>query len=540
MDSARALDARRGFLLALADALRPLADPVAIQREVCRRLGEHLAAEHTYYVECATADDRAVVAYDHARGGGASLAGEYRLSACGDLASLHGRGEPVVVDDAQRSALVSGAGRAASAAARVALVAFPLVKSGELVAALCVATPAPRGWTAEEVALVADAAERAWAAVERARAEAALRESEARFRTVAELVPDLLWESDPDGATRWFNARWTEYTGQPPDAARGWGWVDALHPDDRARAGDDYRRAVARGEPLVHEHRIRGRDGRHRWFQVRAEPLRDADGRIVRWFGAASDVHARRLALEEVERRVVARTGERDALRRRLFDAEEAERRRIAGELHDQLGQELTAFRLGLDDALRLAARRQADAAAAALGARLTQLQALAGRMTAGVRAIALELRPPELDDVGLASALESYAREWSARYGVGAEVAVTGLAASPPVAPEVASALYRVAQEALTNVAKHARASQASVVVDRTDGQVRLVIEDDGCGFDPAATAARVRRERRFGLAGMRERAALLGGELTLESAPGRGTAVHVRLPAAVPPAAP
>src|SRR3712207_128190 len=110
---------------------------------------------------------------------------------------------------------------------------------------------------------------------DRKRAEAALRTSEARFGGVADLVPDLLWQSEPDGSTRWYNAGWLEYTGQTLEQARGWGWTDAIHPDDRARSAVNYARAAERGEPLVQEHRIRRHDGVYRWFLVRAEPQRD-------------------------------------------------------------------------------------------------------------------------------------------------------------------------------------------------------------------------------------------------------------------------
>lgn len=133
---------------------------------------------------------------------------------------------------------------------------------------------------------------------EQKRAEDALRESEERFRAVAELVPDLLWRSDPDGTTTWYNRRWLDYTGQTFGEATGWVWADAIHPDDRARSRARYQRAVEAGESLQEEHRIRRHDGAFRWFLVRAEPVRDEAGVVQRWFGAATDVHEQRTALE--------------------------------------------------------------------------------------------------------------------------------------------------------------------------------------------------------------------------------------------------
>ncbi|QIN77909.1 PAS domain S-box protein [Rubrobacter marinus] len=130
------------------------------------------------------------------------------------------------------------------------------------------------------------------------RAEEALRSSEERFRAVAELVPDLLWSNDATGNTGWYNRRWFEYTGQNVGEAEAYGWLYTVHPEDREDSLQGFLRAVDSGLPFRSEHRIRGRDGSYRWFLVRANPLRDDEGRAVRWFGAATDVHEQRTALE--------------------------------------------------------------------------------------------------------------------------------------------------------------------------------------------------------------------------------------------------
>jgi PAS domain S-box-containing protein len=129
----------------------------------------------------------------------------------------------------------------------------------------------------------------------------ALRESEERFRSIANLVPDLLWSSDPDGNSYWYNQRWLQYTGQNLGQAQGYGWLDAIHPEDRERSRSNFQSAVDAGEPLSQEHRIRGEDGRYRWFLVRTEPARDAKGRVTRWFGAATDIHDQRTAMEALQ-----------------------------------------------------------------------------------------------------------------------------------------------------------------------------------------------------------------------------------------------
>lgn len=373
------------------------------------------------------------------------------------------------------------------------------------------------------------------------KSETAMRGSEARFRAVANLVPDLLWQSGPDGSALWFNDQWYAYTGQSSSEAEGFGWLDAVHPDDRQATRSEWAAAIRDvNDGFRREHRLRRSDGTYRWFLVRADPIRDEGGRVVWWFGAATDVHEQLLAIEEVERRVTERTSElaqanaaleeaaaeRSALRLQLTAAEEDERRRLARELHDQLGQHLTALGLGLADARRLVSAGESS------DARLTQLEELSRAIARDARYLALELRPPELDDVGLASAVETYVAEWSRRFSVKTDTAVSGFDGTDGVRGDVGTAVYRIVQEALTNVAKHARARHVSVTLERASGQVRVAIEDDGRGFDVDGALARARVERRLGLAGIQERATLAGGTAQVESSVGRGTSVLVRIP--------
>lgn len=216
---------------------------------------------------------------------------------------------------------------------------------------------------------------------------------------------------------------------------------------------------------------------------------------------------------------------ERDALRRQLAAAEENERRRLARELHDQLGQHLAALSLGLDEVSGLLPD---DSPALP---RLASLMRLTTLLTRDVRYLALELRPPELDDVGLESAMATYIDTWMSRYRMAVDFEVTGAGGAPTA--EASSTIYRIMQEALTNVAKHSAASQVSVILEFTPNAARLIVEDDGRGFDVANRRVEARAEMRLGLAGMQERATLLGGTLEIESEPGEGTTLFVSLPA-------
>ena len=247
---------------------------------------------------------------------------------------------------------------------------------------------------------------------------------------------------------------------------------------------------------------------------------------------AAEQLRAAHDALEE---RVRVRTRELEAevrdheaarlevrgLLGRLVSAQENERARIARDLHDQLGQQLTALRLALE---RHKERVNEDGANADIDEALRLMQQI-GR---DIDFLAWELRPSALDELGLGAALPRFVKEWSAHVGIIGEVRFSGFE-SGHLPHDAEIAFYRVAQEALNNVAKHAQASRVDVVLASSDGHVVLVIEDDGIGFDPSD---RTVTAKGVGLPGMRERAALVGATLQVESTRGRGTSVYLRRP--------
>ncbi|OGO45682.1 MAG: ATPase [Chloroflexi bacterium RBG_16_63_12] len=219
---------------------------------------------------------------------------------------------------------------------------------------------------------------------------------------------------------------------------------------------------------------------------------------------------------------------EREQLRVRyvsgVIGAQEEERKRIARELHDSTSQSLTSLMVGL--------RALSDACDSPdVRQRSEELRVVAAHTLDEVHELSLQLRPSVLDDLGLPSALERYVADCRRRYHLQIDLAIHGLG-ERRLPPEVETALYRIVQEALTNVARHARATTASVLLEQRDGMVRAIIEDDGRGFDPATTG---KSEQRLGLYGIRERAELLGGKLTIESEPGRGASLFVEIPLSV-----
>lgn len=286
---------------------------------------------------------------------------------------------------------------------------------------------------------------------------------------------------------------------------------------------------------------------------VSSSPIRDPAGAIVAAVAIFYDITALKQAEEallqaheELEGRVAERTADlaraneslraevierrlaeqaRNELLRRLVVVEEEERARIARELHDQMGQQLTALKLGMES-LEGLPREGVEHTE-----RLQQMLKLTRQIGHDMHRIAWELGPAALEEFDLPSALSNYAEEWSGHSGVSVQFQCTGPWESR-FSAQLETTLYRVVQEALTNVAKHAGASRLSLILNRRAEDILVIIEDNGVGFDTEAGVAPLRSERRLGLLGMKQRVQAVGGVLQVESTPGSGTTVFVRVP--------
>ena len=212
-------------------------------------------------------------------------------------------------------------------------------------------------------------------------------------------------------------------------------------------------------------------------------------------------------------------------LLKRLVSAQEEERRRIARNLHDHLGQQLTALRLTLD------AINSDRSMPPALRKRIAAADAIVSKIDRDVDLLAWDLRPVALDDMGLGAALSDLVRQWTAVTQVPAEFHQP-TARELRLPAEIESNVYRIVQEALNNIAKHAGATHVSLIVEHRGDEAAVIIEDNGRGFDPDKVLASRERAAMMGLLGMRERAALIDGEVQIESQPGQGTTVFVRIP--------
>ncbi|MGE5214186.1 MAG: ATP-binding protein [Nitrospirota bacterium] len=235
-------------------------------------------------------------------------------------------------------------------------------------------------------------------------------------------------------------------------------------------------------------------------------------------------VESRTAKLAESNKKLRREMAEREALRRRLLHAQEEERRRIARELHDQMGQNLTALNVGLKSLLD-------RPSGAGLGDRVQRLQELATQTARDLHRVAVELRPSALDDLGLVKAIRALADTWSIRYGIDVDFEA-GRYQPAGVSSEIETIVYRIIQEALNNVAKHSGATHVAVVLHRTADQVQAIIEDNGRGFDSGAAAQSGNGSGRLGLLGIQERLGTVDGSLNVESAPGSGATLIVRIP--------
>jgi signal transduction histidine kinase len=215
----------------------------------------------------------------------------------------------------------------------------------------------------------------------------------------------------------------------------------------------------------------------------------------------------------------------RGQLLRKIVTAQEEERRRISRELHDQMGQYLSTMMLRLKTLRPLAAGQEP------VRINLQKLEELTGKLVEEVHHLAWELRPAALDDLGLDTALQNYTEKWSERSGVALDFHGGGLERQR-LPPEVETTIYRIVQEALTNVLKHARARRVSVIVERRRDHVLVIVEDDGRGFEVEEVLPTPGAGRGLGLLGMRERVTLVGGAFNLDSAPGGGTTARARIP--------
>jgi PAS domain S-box-containing protein len=344
---------------------------------------------------------------------------------------------------------------------------------------------------------------------EQKRTERAFRESEKRFRLMADTAPALIWMAGPDKLCTYFNKPWLDFTGQSIDSELGNGWTAGVHPDDLQRCVDTYTRSFDGREEFRMEYRLRRYDGEYRWIVDIGVPRFDQDRSFIGYIGIGIEMTERKRAEEALTN-----------VNRRLIEAQEKERTRIGRDLHDDIGQRLSLLTVELEqlhhDPPNLPQVRY----------RIGELHKQASEIATDIQSLSHELHSAKLQYLGIVTTMRGFCREFGQQQKVEVDFKTHDLADDVP--PDISLCLFRVLQEALHNSAKHSRARHFEVRLWGTSDEVRLTVTDSGVGFDREAA----RQGRGLGLISMEERLKLLNGTLAIETQPEKGTAVHVSVP--------
>lgn len=343
--------------------------------------------------------------------------------------------------------------------------------------------------------------------IERTLAEEALRESEERFRLIADTAPVMIWMSDPEQQITYLNQTWLDYTGRPVDAVLGQRRAEVLHPDEAERCRAVYEKAFDEREPFQMEHRLRRHDGVYRWVVTAGVP-RYNDGAFVGYIGTAVDITERKLAEAALS-----------TVSQKLIEAHEEESRRIARELHDDINQRLAVV------IMRLGYLKQ-DPSTAEFKQEIGEVSQEVADLVADIHVLSHGLHPGKLELLGLEAAAAGFCEEFSNRHGVTIDVHFENIPKALP--REMSLCLYRVLQEALQNVVKHSVSRHAHVSLNGQLNTINLTVKDSGAGFDPHEAM----RGPGLGLTSMTERLKVIDGQLSIHSERGRGTIIHAVAP--------
>jgi PAS domain S-box-containing protein len=344
---------------------------------------------------------------------------------------------------------------------------------------------------------------------ERKAAEEALRESEERFRLVANNAPVMIWMSGLDTKPTYFNQLWLDFTGlSETDLLNGLAGI--VHPEDYLQCHDVYCRGFDQRQPFRKECRLRRHDGQYRWMLDVGVPRFLKDGSFAGYIGTCIDVTDRKLADDALTN-----------MSRKLVEAQEQERARIARELHDDINQRLAMLGIDLQQLREHYAELPVE-----IGNRMEELQEQTMGIANDVQALSHELHSSKLEYLGAVGGMKSWCKEFGERQALQVEFKSPDAEISLP--REIGLCLFRVLQEALHNTAKHSGVKRIEVQLREDSGEIHLVISDLGRGFD-LETAM---QGRGLGLASMQERVRLANGTIEIQSKPMGGTTIHVRVP--------
>lgn len=357
----------------------------------------------------------------------------------------------------------------------------------------------------------------------RRNAEAKLRQSEERFRLVAEVTNDVLWDWDLITDNHWWSPNAREKFGYDPAKEPSIvAWRSRLHPDDRGRVLHHVDACLQSGErTYFDEYRFRLADGSYGHFLDKGQVVHDAEGRPVRMIGTMIDITSLKRSYESLQ----SAYNRLQRMSRELQMAEDNERRRLSRELHDEFGQLLSALRLNL-----ARAGEELERLPILKGARLKRnvltATKTAERLFAALRDLVHGLRPELLDERGFVAALQSMATDIQESTGLECRVLADPKNVDSRIGQELKGTLFRIAQELVTNVVRHANATKAEITVHCVDDKIVLSVQDNGRG------GRLIISNKKYGLRGVRERVELLGGMVEIRSERRKGTVVTITVP--------
>jgi PAS domain S-box-containing protein len=340
------------------------------------------------------------------------------------------------------------------------------------------------------------------------RAEATLRESEERFRLVANTAPMMIWMSGVDKLCNYFNSTWLEFTGRPLEAELGNGWAEGVHSEDLRRCFETYSQAFDQRKAFQMEYRIRRHDGEYRWIFDHGVPRYNDDGSFAGYIGTALDVTDRKAAEEALS-----------MISRQLIKAQEEERAWIARELHDDVCQRLIALMLNLENLRRMPSSQ--GEVRNALNKAILQ----ASNLSSDLQSLSHRLHSSKLEYLGLANAVTAYCNEVSYQHQLQIDLHSENI--PKDISPEISLCIFRVLQEALQNAVKHSGSKRYEVSLDCRASEIVMLVRDFGVGFDPQQALL----GHGLGLTSMKERLKLVQGELVVESQPRKGTTIQARV---------
>lgn len=352
---------------------------------------------------------------------------------------------------------------------------------------------------------------------ERQRAERALSESEQRFRRMADTAPVMIFNSDANRYATFFNKVWLDFTGRALDQELGLGWTASVHPDDLESCLAGVAASYAARKECILEYRLRRADGEYRSMLCKGVPRFEPDGAFAGYIGSLVDVTELKRNQETLERY----QQQLQELNASLIAAHENASRQLARELHDVFSQELAAV------GMQIFSLQEEAKSGSELAKQLLQVGNRVVRLAHNIHRTSRELHPAVLEDLGLTPALADECEAFQDRFGISTRFVAENLPAGLP--KDVSLCLYRVAQESLRNIGKHAADSNTvRILVSGSPQGVILRIEDDGKGFN----LEDARKKGGLGLISMKERVRLVNGSLSFYSELGKGSTVEVVVP--------